>query len=145
MNKKNRTYREYLLSLLSLLNAKEEIPTDDTDQVLTEAGYNPDEISKKFQAIANKALKKSPHNWRNRAHIDHEQAKSSFLNSNLTNNNTRQSRSELLETISALLAQENLNIAPAYRNLTAQTDEDLESLLKQLRYIVAQRSKKRGD
>jgi len=144
MNKRSKTYRDYLLSLLSLLNATEETSTDDTDEVLIEAGYNPDEIGRKFQTVANKALEKSPHNWRNRARVEHEEAKSTFRNTSQTNN-TRLPRSELLEKIYNLLSQEKLNIASVYRNLTTETDEDLESFLRQLEYIIAQRSKKSDD
>ena len=144
MNKKNKTYRDYLLSLVSLLNTTKEIPTDDTNEVLIEAGYNPDEIGRKFQAIANKASEKSPHNWRKRARVEHEEAKSSFRNTSQLNS-TGSSRSELLEKINNLLTREKLNIAPVYRNLTAETDEDLESFLRQLEYIIAQRSKKSED
>jgi hypothetical protein len=144
MIKKNRTYKDYLLSLLALLNTKEELSIHDTDQILTEAGYNPAEVGKKFQAIADQSIKKSIHNWRNRAHTEHEQAKATFLEKNEPAS-SHLSRAELLDAINNLLAQENLKVAPAYRNLSAQTDEDLESMLRQLQYIIAQRAKKSDD
>jgi hypothetical protein len=144
MNKKNRTYKDYLLSLLALLNTKEELTIHDTDQVLAEAGYNPAEVGKKFQTIADQSIKQSIHNWRNRAHLEHEQAKATFLEKNKPAS-SHLSRSELLDAINNLLAQENLKIAPAYRNLSAQTDEDLESMLRQLKYLIAQRAKKSDD
>lgn len=140
MNKKNKTYKEYLSDLLSFLDAQEEIPTYDVEQILTDAGYKPDDIGKKFQAVANKSIAKSPYNWRTRAHVEHEDAKSDFLKKKSVEK-PRRSRSELLDAIHALLSQQNLKAALAHRNFSDQTDEDLESLLDQLEYIASQKSK----
>ena len=140
MNTKNKTYKDYLSSLLSFLNAKEETPSYDVDQVLTEAGYKPDDVGKKFQVVANQSMARSPHNWRNRAHVDHEDAKAG-LSKKDSIERPRRSRSEILDAIHVLLSQQNLKVAFAHRNFSDQTDEDLESLLDQLEYIASQKSK----
>ncbi len=140
MNKKDKTYKDYLSNLLSFLDSEEQTPSYNVDQVLSEAGYKPDDVGKKFQAIADEAMARSPHNWRNRASVEHAKAKSSFLQKNSTQRPPR-SRSEILDEIHALLSQHNLKVALAHRNFSDQSDEDLESLLGQLEYIVAQKSK----
>ena len=140
MNKKNKTYKDYLSSLLSFLDSEAQTPSYDAGQVLTEAGYKPDDVGKKFQAIADEAMAGSPHNWRNRASAEHAEAKSSFLKKDSIQRSPRP-RSEILDEIQALLSQHNLTVAFAHRNFSDQSDEDLESLLDQLEYIVAQKSK----
>ena len=140
MNKKNKTYKEYLSNLLSFIESKDKVPPYDVDQILTEAGYKPDEEGKKFQAVANKSAANSPHNWRNRAHNAHEGAKADYLKKNSVAK-THRSRSELIDAINTLLSQQNLKIAFAHRNFSDQTAEDLESLLKQLEYIASQKNK----
>ena len=140
MTKQKRTYKDYLSSLLSFLNSDEEEPSYDVDQVLTKAGYKPEDVGKKFQAVANESIAKSPHNWRNRASIEHAEAKSGFVRKNSTEK-PQQSRSEILNAINTLLSQHNLRVALAHRNFSDQSDEDLQSLLDQLEYIVAQKSR----
>jgi hypothetical protein len=140
MNKKNKTYKDYLSSLLSFLESEEEKPSYDVDQLLAEAGYKPDDIGKKFRDIANESIAKSPHNWRNRAHTEHEEAKSHFLEKR-ARDRPKRSRSEILEAIQSLFAQQNLQASLAHRNFSDQSDEDLESLLDQLEYIISQRDK----
>jgi hypothetical protein len=46
-----------------------------------------------------------------------------------------------LEAIQSLLAQQDLQASLAHRNFSEQSDEDLESLLDQLEYIISQRHK----
>jgi hypothetical protein len=140
MNKKNKTYKDYLSSLLSFLDAKEETPSYDVDQALTNAGYKPDDVGKKFQVVADKSMARSPHNWRNRARTAHEDAKAG-LSKKDTIERPRRSRSEILDAIHVLLSQQNLKVAFAHRNFSDQTDEDLENLLDQLEYIASQKSK----
>ena len=140
MNKKNKTYKDYLSGLLSFLESEEEKPSYDVDQLLAEAGYKPDDIGKKFRDVANQSMAKSLHNWRNRAHAEHEEAKSSFLEKK-ARDRPKRSRSEILEAIQSLLAQQNLKASLAHRNFSNQSDEDLESLLDQLEYIISQRHK----
>src|SRR5258706_11847768 len=119
MNKKNKTNKDYLSNLLSFIESKEEVPLYDVDQILTDAGYKPDEVGNKFQAIADQSAAKSPNNWRNRAHNAHEDAKADFLKKKSIAKTSR-SRSELMDAINALLSQQNLNIAFAHRNFNNQ-------------------------
>jgi hypothetical protein len=138
MNKINKTYKDYLSNLLSFLDAKEESSEYDVDQVLTDAGYNTDEVGKRFQFIANQSMARSPNNWRNRSQIAHESAKKDYLQKNSTKK-THRSRSELMDAINTLMTQQNLKVAIAHRNFSNQTDEDLESLLNQLEYMASQK------
>jgi hypothetical protein len=138
MNKKNKTNKDHLSNLLSFMDANDE-PSYDANQLLTEAGFNPDEVGKKFQNIANQSMAESPHNWRNRAHVAHKNAKEEYQKTKSVQK-TKNSRTELIEAISALLSQHNLRVSFAHRNLTDQSDEDLESLLHQLEFIASQKS-----
>lgn len=140
MNKMNKTYKDYLTNLLSFIESREDVLPYDVDQILTEAGYEPDEEGKKFQTVANESAAKSPYNWRNLARNAYESARADYLKKDSAAR-THRSRSELIDAIRTLLSQQNMNIAFAHRNFSNQTDEDLESLLDQLEYIASQKSK----
>lgn len=139
MTKANRTYKEYLDNLLSLLNADEEMPQEKVDQILHDAGYNSEELGKKFRTIADQAIANSPHNWRSRAAMEHAQARDSFQKASSTKPTLN--HSDLIDAINSLVTGHNLKVGSAYRNLKDLTDEDLESMLRQLEYLVAQKSK----
>jgi hypothetical protein len=137
MKKKNKTYKENLGDLLSFLHDDNEMQPD-VDQVLKSVGYSPEEVGKKYLSVARQAMGKSPHNWRHQAAIDLAKAKESF-NQSAPISKTRRTRSELIGAISSLISEQRLKVAPAFRNLTDLTDDDLESLLRQLEYLVKQK------
>ena len=139
MNKKNKTYKDYLSDLLSFMGADNEKPQYDVDQLLTEAGFNPNEVGSEFQTVANRSMAESPYNWRKNAHVGYTQAKDEYSKIKPSEKSSR-SRSELVEAINALLSQQNLRVSFAHRNLSDQTDEDLESLLNQLEYLAAKKA-----
>jgi len=141
MSEKNKTYKDYLSNLLSFLDEKEDIRSRDLDQLLTEAGYEADKVGKKFQDIANQAIAKSPHNWRNSASIAHQSAEADYHSRKNFKAKRYRSRAELLDVINALLSQENLKVAFANRNFSDETDEDLESFLNQLEHVISQKPK----
>jgi hypothetical protein len=138
MKKTNKTYKEYLENLVSLLRAEGEQQPDD-DQVLKSAGFEPGDVGKKYLSVAQKVMAKSPHNWRNQARNELENARKALIPLTSTGK-VKKSRSELVDAISALITGQRLRVGSAYRNLTEQTDEDLESLLRQLEYIASQKS-----
>jgi hypothetical protein len=139
MERATMNNKDNLFKLLSFLETKEEIPSYDVNEVLKKAGFNSEEIGKKFQAVANQSMAKSDLNWRNTAQIAHEQARADYLRKKSIERPHR-SRSEIIEIITLLLTQQNLNLAIAHRNFTNQTDEDLESLLDQLEFIASSKS-----
>jgi hypothetical protein len=138
MSKKNKTYKDYLSNLISFVES-DESPAYDVDQILTSAGYKPNEMGSKFQAIANQSAAKSPHNWRNKAHKAHEDATVEYLKNSVQRH--PRSRFELIDAINGLISQYHLKLSMANRNFNNQTDEDLESLLKQLEFLASQKSK----
>lgn len=139
MNKKNKSNKEQLANLLSFMgNNNNEDISYDVDKVLTDAGYKPDEMGKRFQVVANQSMAKSPHNWRNRAHIAQQRAKEDYLRTIPVEKRFR-SRAEIIDAIYSLISQQKLNVAFAHRNFSDQTDDDLESLLNQLEYLASQK------
>jgi len=139
MNKKNMTNKDQLSNLLSFMGTNDEEPSYDVDKLLTEAGFNPDEVGKRFQIVANQSMAKSPHNWRYRAHAAQLRAKEDYVKTKPMDKRNR-SRAEILDAINSLVSQHNLGVSFAHRNLSDQTDEDMESLLNQIEYIVAHKS-----
>ena len=139
MNKKNKTNKDHLSNLLSFMGTNDQEQSYDVDQLLTEAGFTPGEVGKKFQVVANQSMAKSPLNWRKRAHAAHLRAKENYSRTKPVEKR-HGSHAEILEAINSLVSQQNLNVAFAHRNLSDQTDEDLESLLNQLEYLAAHKS-----
>jgi hypothetical protein len=139
MSKKNKTNKNHLSDLLSFMGAEKEEPLYDVDQLLTEAGFNPGEVGKKFQMVANQSMAESPHNWRKSANVAYIQAREDYSKTKPMEKRHR-SRAEILEAINSLVSQQNLKVSFAHRNLSDQTDDDLESLLNQLEYIATHKS-----
>jgi hypothetical protein len=139
MNKKSKAYKDLLSDLLTFMGEDNEKPEYDIDQLLTEAGFNPDEVGRKFQATANRSIAESPNNWRQSANVAHEQSKEEYFRTRPSPKSSR-SRNEIIDAINALLSQQDLKVAFAHRNLSEQTDDDLENLLSQLEYLAARKA-----
>lgn len=109
------------------------------DETLREAGYDPDVVGSRFKEIADRAIAESPANWRNKARqeIDEEKMRLAAFKPSLSGD-----RVSLIEAIQGLLASRQTNnatLAAAYhRNLEEATDEDLASLLAELKYLATQ-------
>jgi hypothetical protein len=139
MSKYNLSYDDFMAHLQVFLNdnGKDTYDLEDVDQILRSAGYDPEQTGQEMQAVANQAMSTSPHNWRVRAYRDRERAREEYLQFRCEK--TKRTRADLLGEIQSLIAKNNLQVASAYRNLDAQTDEDLEGILLQLEYLEAQR------
>jgi hypothetical protein len=138
MNERNplKTEEELLVAIEALF--KEISPPDTSEAIdvaLREEGYDPDEVGRRFQAIAQKAMEISPLNWRNRASLEIEQATARLDAAKIQAMPTN--RKDLITEIREIL--NSLGPSPLfsvhYRNLESITVEDLESLLTELRYL----------
>lgn len=122
----------------------DEIPPPETseeiDATLREAGCDPDEVASRMQALAERALRESPLNWRNRRQ-EMEQERAQLDTSSSA---TERSRFELLSAIRQIFTQYP-QLATHHRNLDQATDDDLASLLAELEYLVRQQDTESND
>ena len=128
---------ELLDALADLFDAVEPSAPEEVDEVLREAGHDPDEVAMKMKAIAERALAKSPMNWRNvaRRETDEERARLDGFKPELPG-----SRTDLITAIRKLLASLQIDqrrlAAAHHRNFEEVTDEDLASLFVELSYLA---------
>jgi len=111
--------------------------SEEIDAVLREGGHDPDTIAARMKSIAERALSRSPLNWRNRAQQELEAERSKL---DRVTPIVRRGREEIIAAIQQLLSRlqaRQLAPAHAYRNFDQATDEDLASLLAELEYLVA--------
>ena len=107
------------------------------DAILREGGHDPDTIAARMKSIAERALARSPLNWRNRAQQELEAEKRKLDSATPI---VWRGRGEMITAIQQLLSRlhaHQLAPAHAYRNFDQATDEDLASLLAELEYLVA--------
>jgi hypothetical protein len=113
---------------------------EEIDAALREGGHDPDTVAARMKSIAERALARSPLNWRNRAQQELEAERSRLDNVTPI---LRRGRGEIIAAIQQLLSRlqaHQLAPAHAYRNFDQATDEDLTSLLAELEYLVAGKS-----
>jgi len=132
------TDKDLIHAITDSFNEVEPDSPEEINAILREAGYDPDQVARQMKAVAERALRESPFNWRERAQ-EMEDAKSrliAFAPALPTN------RAEIINAIKELVAKlgsgkSELAMAQ-YRNLESASDEDLASLLRQMRYLAAQ-------
>lgn len=139
MNKRQppATEEELVHAFADLFNEVEPETPEEIDAVLREGGHDPDTIAARMKSIAERALARSPLNWRNRAQREVEAERSKL---DKVTPIVRRGRGEMITAIQQLLSRlqaHQLAPAHAYRNFDQATDEDLASLLAELEYLVA--------
>jgi hypothetical protein len=110
---------------------------EEIDAALREEGHDPDTIAARMKSVAERALARSPLNWRNRAQQELEAERSKL---DKVTPILRRGRGEIIAAIQQLLSRlQTHQLAPAYayRNFDQATDEDLSSLLAELEYLIA--------
>ena len=117
---------------------------EELQATLRAAGYTPERMAARMQAVADRAIATSPFNWRHRARqeIAEENARRAALEPAQP-----RSRGDLLNAIRQLLTQiqgSSVELAAHFRNFDRATDEDLVSLLADLEYLAAQQ-RQQGD
>jgi hypothetical protein len=139
MNKQQppATEEELVHAYADLFNEVEPETPEEIDAVLREGGHDPDSIAARMKSIAERALARSPLNWRNRAQQELEAEKRKL---DSVTPIVRRRRGEMITAIQQLLSRLHAHqLAPthAYRNFDQATDDDLASLLAELEYLVA--------
>jgi hypothetical protein len=114
---------------------------EEVDDVLREAGHDPDVVAARMRAVAEQALAASPLNWRNRAQEELTNERAQFERSK---SESPRSRADTVKAIQQLLTQIGGQAKQAhayFRNFESATDEDLMTLLSELEYLASQRHK----
>ncbi len=138
MNKRQPpvTEEELVHAFADLFDEVEPETPEEIDAVLRDGGHDPDTIAARMKSIAERALARSPLNWRNRAQQELEAERSKL---DRVTPIPRRGRGEIIAAIQQLLSRlqaRQLAPAHAYRNFDQATDEDLASLLAELEYLV---------
>jgi hypothetical protein len=139
MNKQRppATEEELVHAFADLFDEVEPETPEEVDATLREGGHDPDSIAARMKSVAERALARSPLNWRNRAQQELEAEKRKLDSVTPT---VRRGRGEMITAIQQLLSRlqaHQLAPAHAYRNFDQATEEDLASLLTELEYLVA--------
>ncbi len=136
-----KTERELIEALADLF---EEIPPEtgeEADEVLRDAGLDPELVAKNMREFAEGVLAKSPLNWRNRAEHERAEAKRRLRGFESSMPSDRQG---LLAEVSTLLervrCQHQGLVAVEFRQFEESSEEDLRSLLAELRYLESVQS-----
>jgi hypothetical protein len=139
MTKRKRieTSEDLVHILADLFNEVSPETSEEIDDELRKAGYDPDEVAERMKSVAERAIANSPFNWRNqeqelageRARLEHSTLPPG------------KNRMQLIEAIKQLLAQLGGNaklIQAYYRNFEEMSDEDLASLQSELEFLISQ-------
>lgn len=141
MNKKHQIETEQ-----DLINALEDFAYDvnedesimDVDEELKSLGYDPILIGRRFQAIASQTLAASPLDWRNTARIEIANARKE-LGLISRPDPKLLDKSSLIDAIQLALKSlgytEPALVPAQYRNFEEATEDDLVSILQQLKYL----------
>lgn len=136
------TDKDLIRAITDSFNEVEPDSPEEINAILRDAGYDPDQVARQMKAVAERALKESPLNWRERTQ-EMEDAKSRLI---AFTSALPTSRAEIINAIKELVAKlgsgkSELAMAQ-YRNFESASDEDLASLLRQLQYLSAQENQR---
>ena len=135
------TEDELVRAFADLFNEMAPETPEEIQAALRAAGYAPERVAARMQAVADRAIANSPFNWRHRARQEmaEESARRAAIEPALP-----RSRGDLLHAIRQFLTQiqgSPVELAAHFRNFDRATDEDLVSLLADLEYLAAQQRK----
>lgn len=111
---------------------------EEVDEILREAGYDPDELGKEMAKFVRQVSLESPMDWRNKQKFIEEEKKQ--LNS--VPQKPQLTRSQKEARLTALLSDQRLSMA--FRNFRELSDHDLDSLLAQAEYLRSQQQEPRS-
>lgn len=139
-NNRNIETEEQLLQVLEefFCDVTEDVSIENIESELRDLGYDLAELEKKGKEIANLHIANSPLNWRNKAKREIEVARIELENASIREdqNLDRESLISKIKKILGGLEQKNLEFAPVhFRNFEAASEDDLLSMLNQLRYL----------
>lgn len=116
--------------------------SEEIESELRDVGLDPEKVVARVQAAVEASLVESRRDWRKEAprELERERAKMAERAS------TRSlDRAGIIAAIERLSSQLSGQLRHAYRNLEAETDEDLASLLEDLEYLASQERQRDGE
>lgn len=105
---------------------------EEIDNELLSIGLNPDEMDERIENIVRDALARSPFNWRVKERVKIEEERRRYRQ---VEQQERLSRADIVYQIQQLFSKHGGQFAAAHRNLNEVSDEDLASLLSQLKFL----------
>lgn len=115
---------------------------EEVDEILRVTGHDPDEVAAKMKATAEQAFADAMQHWRQQTldKLEEERARLARFEST-----PALGRTDITRAIKNLSAQLGGQMALAHRNLEAETDESLASLLHHLEYLASQQGSEEED
>lgn len=112
-------------SLVAAFEELEPETKEEEDEELRAFGLDPDQVGERLEKVAERALRKSPYNWRNRSG-EIEEAKRRRESVDIAD----LSRDDMLQTL-----RDNPRMGAHFRDFEELTDEDLRSLLADQKFL----------
>ncbi len=133
--KKPETEQDLIDALAALLEHDDPDETiEEVDEELRAAGLTPEVVGDRLAAVAKRAFRQSPLNWRQRGTTERAEADRLFRQRLAAKREL--SRDEILHEIQAIASRSPEVRAQAhFRNFERVTDEDLASLLAELQLL----------
>lgn len=133
--------RETIYKLTLAFNEAASVTTlEDADEILIASGKDPKEVGNNIEIFAQELLRKSPHNWRNRA----KQAATSTVEEIKGLKPLKNTRKQMEDAIEAVYARQPA-LSVHHRNFSEASEEDLARLLAQLKYLEKQKGTGAGE
>jgi len=149
-NNKRIETEEQLLQVLEefFCDVTEDEPIENIESELRDLGYDLAKLEKRGKEIVDLHIANSPLNWRNKAKKEIEIAKANLDKARI-HEDKELDRKSLIDEIRAVLlslGNKNSNFAPAhFRNFETASDNDLLSMLEQLKYLTSDQTNGEGE
>ena len=127
-----RTDKEIVEAFAALFD-EIDFDSEEVNEILHEAGYDPNEVGNHLKQVVERTWAASPFNWRNQADaIQNERTKIDELISGAVD----KTRGEMEQAAQALLGMFKKPAAVHFRNYKEMTDEELAGWLHELQYLL---------
>lgn len=139
-HKRDRTDKELFGAINQLFSEVEPETPEEIDAVIKAVGYDPKSFAARMETVAKQFAAKSPLNWRNKARTELDLERKRL---ELHTASRKRTGNDLRARIQNLLAQFGGRPDMAFahhRNLDTASDEDLESLLEELEYLIGDKN-----
>jgi len=148
-NNKRIETEEQLIQVLEefFCDVTEEESIENVESELRDLGYDLTKLEKKGRDIAKLHIANSPLNWRNKSKKEIELAKANLDKARIHEDQEldRKSIIDEIQMILLSLGNKNSNFVPAhFRNFETASDNDLSSMLEQLKYLTSDQTNIEG-
>jgi len=131
-----QTSEELVRAFADLFDEVDPGTPEEVDEILRVTGHNPDEVAAKMKAAAEQAFDNAMQRWRQQTLDELQEERARIAKFKPT---PARGRADIISVIRHLNTQFGGQVTLAHRNLEAETDESLASLLHHLEYLASQK------